>query len=152
MLAAYALPRIWSDLPEEVPSHWRGGTVTSYMPVENFVAGWLIGIGLLSTLSVGLTILALAQSKWSNATRAFIAIGVAATAAAASSLLVQLGAMRGLTVSESAAGGPGIGILVLMGVFIAAALIAFFALPPHARAGSDETREPKPLPRANARQ
>ena len=111
------------------------------MPVESFVAAWLIGIGLLSTLSVGLTILALAQSKWSNATRAFIAIGVAATAAAASSLLAQLGAMRGLTSSESTAGAPGVGILVLMGVFVAAGLIAFFALPPQAQEGSDETRE-----------
>ncbi|QEW03025.1 hypothetical protein [Microbacterium lushaniae] len=151
MLAAYALPRIWPDLPQEVPSHWRGGTVTNYMPVESFVAGWLIGICLLSTLSVGLTILALAQSKWSNATRAFIAISVAASAAAASSLLAQLGVMRGLTASESAAVGAGIGILVLMGVFVAAGLIAFFALPP-AQAGSDGTRESKRLPTVDARQ
>ena len=138
VFAMWAVPRAWADLPAKVPSHWQGTVATSFMPVESMVSAWLVGAALVAVLTVAVSAAGLTKAGWANVNRAFAAIGVGATAAVACSLLAQLATMRARTSAEAASDGPGIGVLVLMGVFVVAGLLAFFALP---RAGAAHPAE-----------
>lgn len=143
VLAMWAIPRAWTDLPGEVPSHWQGGVATSFMPVESMVSAWLVGAALVAAITVAVTMAGVRGRGWSNVNRAFAAIGVGATLAVVCSLLAQLASMRGRTSAEAASGGAGIGVLVLMGVFVVAGLVAFFALPRASAALTDGQRAAK---------
>lgn len=128
--AAFLVPLSLGGLPAEIPSHWRGGEATSFMPVASMANGWGVGVAVVAAITIGIASSGIGRLRWSNLHRGLTAVGVGAAVAAASSLIGQLLLMRGQSVSEAASTGPGAGILILMAAFIVAGLLALFALPP----------------------
>lgn len=130
VVLAWIIPPIWTDLPDTVPSLWRGPEAVSSLPLSGYLFAWGTGAAFLATLTIAVAVSALVTRSWGPLARGLIAVGAGATGAVVAATLVPLALLRGAT-------GTGLGatpgLIALGGGFVVVGLLTVAVLPSRAR-------------------